>query len=25
MEKQTDRRSGVYARRRAHFALAFFA
>ena len=25
MEKQTDRRSGAYARRRAHFALAFFA
>lgn len=23
--KQTDRRSGAYARRRAHFALAFFA
>ncbi|MFF0947254.1 protoporphyrinogen oxidase HemJ [Rhizobium leguminosarum] len=25
MEKQTDRRSGAYARRRAHFALASFA
>ena len=25
MEKQTDRRPGAYARRRAHFALAFFA
>ena len=25
MEKQTDKRPGVYARRRAHFALIFFA
>jgi len=25
MEKQTDRRPGAYARRRAHFALVFFA
>ena len=25
MEKQTDQKPGAYARRRAHFALAFFA